>query len=190
MMNHEHTLPLLSDYVLDLLPGGERRQVEQHAAECADCRQALQIERQVGGLVRATLQATTEPGYGRLAQLRPAIPHRHPAQPDFWRQRQRQLALVGLLLFLLTGALGLRYGNAPQGWQPPLPTHVAITATTTNEATATLAEVLTSTRLVETAVSTTTASPSASPTVQAHINDTPAPLPTPVAAARPPLAAN
>jgi len=65
MMTQEHVLPLITDYVLDLLPGSERRRVELHAAECADCRQALKSERQPGDLVRRTVQAATEPGYGR-----------------------------------------------------------------------------------------------------------------------------
>lgn len=186
-MNQEHVLPLLSDYVLDLLPGGQRRQVELHAAECAACRQALQAERQLGAVVRASLQAATEPGYGRLARLMPAIP-KPAAPPVYHRARQRQLALVGLLLLLLLGSLGLRYGQGRQGWQPPLPTIVAATATQTSEATATLAEAVTSTRVVETAVSTVFAAPT-NPTA-AHASPTPAPLPTPLAAARPPLAAN
>ncbi len=186
MMNQEHVLPLLSDYVLDLLPSGKRRQVERHAAECAACRTALQTERQLGSLVRTSLQAATEPGNGRLAHLMPAIP-RQPARA-IWLGRQRQLALVGLLLMLLLGSLGLRYGQGRHGWQPPLPTSVAATAT--NSATATLAQTMTSTRVVETAVSTSYASPTAPPTTHSAISPTPIPLPTPIAVARPPLAAN
>lgn len=191
MMNQEHVLPKLSDYVLDLLPGGERRQVEQHAAECAACRTALQTERQIGGLVRASLQAASEPRHGRLGQLRPGIAPVRPAQSGFWLARQRQLALVGLLLVLLLGTLGLRYSSARQSWQPPLPTSVAATATTTasatrNGATATLAQTLTSTRMAATTVSSTLAAPAA----RSHLHPTPIPLPTPVAVARPPLAAN
>ncbi|MCB8988170.1 MAG: zf-HC2 domain-containing protein [Ardenticatenaceae bacterium] len=187
MMNQEHVLPLLSDYVLDLLPSGKRQQVELHAAECAACRAALQTERQIGGLVRASLQAAAEPGNGRLAQLMPAVP-RQPAPTAVWWDRQRQLALVGLLLVVLLGSWGLRFGQGRHGWQPPLPTSVAVTAT--NSATATLAEAATSTRVVETAVSTSLASPTAPPATQSSISPTPIPLPTPIAIARPPLAAN
>ncbi|MBK8987812.1 MAG: zf-HC2 domain-containing protein [Chloroflexi bacterium] len=193
MMNQEHVLPLLADYVLDLLPGNERRQVEQHAADCADCRQALHGERQIGGLVRATLHTATEPAYGRLTQLRPAVPQRA-TQPIRGPQRQRQLALAGLLLVLLLGASGWRYGNARQSWQPPPPTHIAITATTVatttiaattyQEATATLAQATTNRSMEETAV----AAPSDQPTIQPHA--TPLPQATPIAAARPSLSAN
>ena len=198
MMNQEHVLPLLADYVLDLLPGNERRQVEQHAADCADCRQALHGERQIGGLVRATLHTATEPAYGRLTQLRPAVPQRA-TQPIRGPQRQRQLALAGLLLVLLLGASGWRYGNARQSWQPPLPTHIAITATTTatttvatttiaattyQEAMATLAQATSNRSMAATAV----AAPSDQPTVQPHA--TPLPQATPIAAARPWLSAN
>ena len=62
---------------------------------------------------------------------------------------------------------------------------VAVTATTTNEATATLAEISTTTRFVETAVATMPASPS-----PVNAAATPAPQPTPIAAARSPLTAN
>jgi len=189
MMNQEHVLPLLSDYVLDLLPGGERRRVEEHAATCAACRHALQKERQVGSLVRATLQGAAEPEHGRLVRLMPALPRQtgHPAF-GLGLGQQRQLALVGLLLVLIVGTLGLRYGEGRPGWQPPLPTSIAATAT--NSATATLAEAVTNTRMVETAVSTSFASPTAPPTTQSRVSPTPIPLPTPIAIARPPLAAN
>lgn len=187
MMNQEHVLPSISDYVLDLLPGTERRRVELHAAECATCRQALNSERQLGDLVRRTVQAATETGYGRLPQLMPAIPSHRPAKASHWQPPQRQLALAGLLLLLLIGTFGLRYGQTRRAWQPPLPTAVVSTATST--ATATLAEMGTSTRVLETAVSATTA-PSGQPTFQSQANPTPAPMPTPLALARPPISTN
>ncbi|MBK8933657.1 MAG: zf-HC2 domain-containing protein [Chloroflexi bacterium] len=189
MMNQEHVLPLISDYVLDLLPGSERRRVELHAAECAACRQALKSERQLGDLVRRTVQAATEPGYGRLPQLMPAIPSRRPAKASHRQHPQRQLALAGLLLLLLIGTFGLRFGQTRRAWQPPLPTAVVSTATITSTATATLAEMGTSTRVLETAVSATTA-PAGQPAFQSQAHPTPAPMPTPLALARPPISTN
>jgi anti-sigma factor RsiW len=167
MDKQEHISSLLADYVLDLLPVSERRRVERHAATCATCRQALQQERQPAEWVRSTLVAAGNVDHGRLAHLMPAIPRATAVRPVL--RLQRQLALVGLLLVLAFGLLGLRHRHAPQGWQPPLPSAVAITATITREATST------QTRLVETAVATT----SAPPTFPAPLSPTPAPQSTP-----------
>jgi anti-sigma factor RsiW len=145
-MSDEHILPLLSDYVLDLLPPAGRRRVEYHAANCPACRAALHAERQIGEQVRGTLAATALVENGRLRQLQPAG---HPRQPLF--RPQRQLALASLLCLLLFGAVGFGQQPAPGGWQPSL----AYTATLTSAATATDP----STRQGETAVATAHASP-------------------------------
>lgn len=171
MDKQEHILPLLEDYVLDLLPVNERRQVELHAATCAACRRALQQERRPGELVRSTL-AVAELGHGRFTHLMPAIPTA--ARTPATSRLQRQLALVGLLLVMAFGVIGLRQSHVPQGWPPALPGAVASTATMTHTATSTL---VAHTRLVETAVATTGV-----PTQPARLSPTPAPQPTPIAA--------
>lgn len=130
----EHITPLITDYVLDLLPGEERAKVEQHAAACPPCRQRLQAERHLVHLTRDTLTLTLNPPASRLATLRPPVPSR--SRPWYTTQTwQRSLAVMAVFLFLLITSFSLyptgRTANA-------LPTHIAITATaTTAPATAT-----------------------------------------------------
>lgn len=177
-----HVSPLLVDYVLGLLPETERQRVEQHATTCAACRAALQKERAVVGLVQNTLAAAGQIDNGRLRQLRPAAPTPTGAS----RSSYPRLALAALTAVLLLSILGWGYGRAHPGWQLPLGTYAAATATATHEATATLAEIVT--RAEPTAVTTLPANPQNRSTIPA--SPTPAPQPTPIAAIRPPLAAN
>jgi anti-sigma factor RsiW len=71
---NEHINQQIPDYVLNLLPKIERQTVEQHTAVCGHCQTALQAEREMGQMVRLTLQTATQPANGRLAQLMPPIP--------------------------------------------------------------------------------------------------------------------
>jgi len=124
----EHITPLITDYVLDLLPGDQRAQVEQHAAACLHCRQLLQAERQLVQLTRDALALTLNPAPARLAALRPPVPARkrswYTSQP--W---QKSLAVMAVCLFLLITSFSLfPNGHAANA----LPTHIAITATATS----------------------------------------------------------
>ena len=130
----EHITPLITDYVLDLLPGDERVRVEQHAAACPSCRQRLQAERHLVHLTRDTLSLTLNPLPTRLAAYRPPIPAR--SRPWYTTQTwQRSLAVMTVFLFLLITSFTLFPNGSTAN---ALPTHIAITATaTTAPATAT-----------------------------------------------------
>ena len=125
---------LITDYVLDLLPGEEKAKVEQHAAACPHCRQRLQAERHLAHLTHDTLALALNPSPARLAALRPPVPVR----PRSWYTTytwHRSLAVMAVFLFLLITSFSLY----PSGQTTnTLPTHIAITATaTTAPATAT-----------------------------------------------------
>lgn len=168
-----HINTKLGDYVLDLLPQGERYEVERHVAHCPDCEAALASERAVGNLLRGTLNSVTQPENGRLRQLMPAVPA--PKKRLILHLNwQRQLASVCVLLILLVGGIGWFESNQNRNVMP-LPTFVAITATYTTEPTLTN----TATTVKSTAVPAETAvSANPAPAFSA----TPPPNPTPIAA--------
>ncbi|NKQ34583.1 MAG: hypothetical protein HF973_03105 [Chloroflexi bacterium] len=128
----------LQEYVLDLLPPEERAGLERAAARDETLRLALRQEREVGRLVRATLQETTAPAYGRIPQLMPAVPRQRPYPwPSLtW---QRSVAALALVLVLFLGSAGL-YQSRQAGMTNATPTLMAATATLTQEPTATLAQ--------------------------------------------------
>ncbi|HFE66698.1 MAG TPA: hypothetical protein ENJ93_05495 [Chloroflexi bacterium] len=128
----------LQDYVLDLLSPTEQAAVEQEAAQDKALRQALRQEREIGHLVRTTLQETTAPAYGRIPQLMPAIPRQrpHPWRTLTW---QRSVAALAMVLLLFLGSVGL-YQSRQAAITNATPTLMAATATLTQEPTATLAQ--------------------------------------------------
>ncbi|MFO7682316.1 MAG: zf-HC2 domain-containing protein [Chloroflexota bacterium] len=177
---NEHVIHQIPDYVLNLLPKAERQAVEQHTAVCSHCHKTLQAERDLGQMVRLTLQTATQPANGRLTQLMPAIPSHKQRRPGLVMGWQRQLAVVGLLMMVLLGSLGMWNGRSHTIWGAPSPT-LAVTATSTQDATATLAQQ--ATQVQETlAAQQLTLTAVASPTLEASITATPAPQPTPIAA--------
>ena len=169
-MNHINTK--ISDYVLDLLPQQERRDVAQHVAHCAECEAVLASEQAVGHLLRQTVHEVTQPSNGTLRQLMPAIPGKQSHQWVFNRPWQRQLASVGMLLILLLGGMGWYESNRSSS-MGPVPTFIAITATYTNEPTTTATTTQATAEPVITAVS-------ANP--EPAYSATPPPNPTPIAA--------
>ena len=183
MMESKHVIHHISDYVLDLLPGPERQLVEQHAAVCAECRQALQRESQVGVVVQRTLAAVAEAAPARLRQLRPALPAR-PGGLPFWRFTwPRQLAPLTLLLIVLLGSLSLHLFYRQPAWSSPSPTFLAVTATMTDEPTTTTQAA--GTRGVQAAALWVETAAAATPHhLAGHLATvvTPAPVATPVAA--------
>ncbi|KAA3664880.1 MAG: hypothetical protein DWQ04_03465 [Chloroflexi bacterium] len=168
-----HINTKLGDYVLDLLPRRERREVELHVAHCADCEAALASEKAVGRLLRGTLSSVTQPDNGRLRQLMPTLPTQK-QRPAFNFSWQRQLASVCVMLILLIGGFGWYESNQNRNLMP-LPTFVAITATYTSEPTITN----TATTVKATAEPTVTA---VSENPAPDFNATPPPNPTPIAA--------
>ncbi len=102
-MDSEHALQLIPDYVLGLLSADESRQVEQHARHCSACREAIRRERQIGVLLRQTVQTAARPPVGRLEHLRPAPRRVARAQRQLYRQLAPLTALAVLLVVVLLG---------------------------------------------------------------------------------------
>ena len=174
----------LQNYVLDLLSPTERKAVEREAARDEAVRLALRREREVERLVRETLQQATTPTYGRIPQLMPPIPRQRPYP---WRVYtwQRSVAALALVLVLFLGAAGL-YQSRQAAVTHATPTLAAVTATLTQEPTATLAQLGTVSRGQCSVFSvqcsaTGTAAAQPAPAIQA----TPVPPP-----ARPPIMSN
>lgn len=132
-------------------------------------------EQQVRQLVRETLTQAGQIENGRLSHLMPAIPQK---KRPFWPTRitrplVNQLAMAAMLFVLLLGGWHWFSNDNSAIWHTP-PTAIAVTATITNTPTATQTEakiVATETVVGQTAVNQPPA-----------IIQTPAPLPTPVAA--------
>lgn len=100
-MDSEHALQLIPDYVLGLLGADESRRVEQHAHHCPACREALRRERQVGALLRQTVQMAARPPAGRLEHLRPTPRRVARARRQLYRQLAPLTALAVVLLVVL-----------------------------------------------------------------------------------------
>jgi hypothetical protein len=126
------------------------------------------------------LQTATKPTNGRLTQLMPPIPgQKRNSFANFgW---QKQLAAVGMIIFLFIGGLGLYRHTQQPIWNHSHPTSVAVTATITN--TPTVAG--TTVQTTDTFAATSTAI--AKETI-AVITVTPSPHPATPIAALPPSA--
>ncbi len=167
-----HIQPKLTDYVLDLLSGQERRDVDHHVAICSVCQDALDSEMQMGRAIQQSLHLVTQPTNGRLQQLMPPIPRKR----ERWQLNltlQRQIASALVLSILILGGFGW-YNATQQNGFLPAPTYVAITATFTSEPTATEANGAATALPTETAVAN-----QQQPNI--NVNATPPPLATPVA---------
>ncbi|HSG15964.1 MAG TPA: zf-HC2 domain-containing protein, partial [Anaerolineae bacterium] len=131
-----HVVGLISDYVLELLPGDESERVTAHLSRCPECRRAMATERQVGQSVRSTLQATSDIDQTRLRQAMPRPPVN--ADPD---QRllawSPGLAAVGILLLIMCGTLVLYLNHRPAGWSSTPPAALSTAVITTNTPTQT-----------------------------------------------------
>lgn len=127
-------------------------------------------EQEVRQLVRETLTQVGQIDNGRLTQLMPAIPQK---KRPFWhqpttQQTMRQVAMAAMMFILLLGGWQWFNHSASAVW-PQAPTVVAVTATMTHTPTVTQTQQVP----METAVAHQLAP---------ELRDTPAPLPTPVAA--------
>ncbi|MBP6787499.1 MAG: zf-HC2 domain-containing protein [Candidatus Promineofilum sp.] len=147
-MDSEHALQLIPDYVLGLLSADESRRVEQHAHHCFACREAIRRERQIGVLLRQTVQTAARPPIGRLEQLRPAPRRVAHARGQLYRQLAPLTALAVLLVVVLLGQT--------RGLGRPTPAF----AQTAEPATATMTRAATPTVTLA-ALDTTTANPTA-----------------------------
>lgn len=164
----------ITDYVLDLLPPVERKQVEENAAQNKAYQKMLHREREVGQLVRNSLQQTTMPDTARLRKLMPAIPKKKRPFHFFNSTWQRQLVAMAVFVFFFLGSFSIY-----QSQQNPIynssPTLTAATATFTNEPTAT-------TMQEEEQMATSTAVANQAEPVKI---ETPKPIGTPIAALPP-----
>lgn len=179
----QHIQPLISDYVLGLLPDSDRHRLESHVSLCAACRQAVVREQQLELLVRQTVQLATQPLPARLQALRPAAPRSRTQTPA--ARLARQLAPVMLLIVLLAGVAlqATRLGNelgfdAGGFYRVSTPT-----ATSTSTPTATIAG-LSEPPTVEAGDSTSALVPTGQATTIAPAAqpDQALPAPTPIAA--------
>lgn len=137
----QHIQPLITDYVLDLLPESERRRLESHLSQCAGCREAVAREEGLEMLVRQTVQLATQPLPARLQALRPAVIPRRPSRST---RLARQLAPAMLFLILIAGlALQVTQFRNDLGLRAPVFYRAATpTATSTSTPTATIAAII------------------------------------------------
>lgn len=177
-MDSEHALQLIPDYVLGLLSADESRRVEEHAHACPACREAIRRERQVGALLRQTVQMAARPPAGRLEQLRPAPRRVARARRQLYRQLAPLTALAVLLLVVVLAQT--------RGYGRPTPafaqTAEAATATLTTAATPTVTLAALDDTAADPTATLTRAARSSAPTLALAA---PQPPDTPPAAATP-----
>jgi anti-sigma factor RsiW len=137
MTESAHITPQITDYVLGLLPVGERRCIEMHITTCSECRRAVLEESKLSLVVRSTVQSMAWPDASQLRQLMPDVTKRMSTWQYIW---QRQLAPAALFLVLLIGGFGMWQLNQSSIWANPSPTFLAATATQTDVPTATIAQ--------------------------------------------------
>jgi anti-sigma factor RsiW len=135
-MTHQDIREQLPDYVLGLLAPCQAEQIADHLAGCAACRDAVLGEREVGALVRSTLNATTRPDAVRLRQLMPPAPRHKLTNRGSGTWTIRMAPVLVVVAFILGSFLI----SAPDPERPmSLFGGVTATATSTNTPTATIA---------------------------------------------------
>jgi anti-sigma factor RsiW len=175
MIETNHISNQVSDYVLGLLPSGERQQVELHAAICAECRQAIQRESQIGATIHSSIVSIPQANRRRLQELMPPVPTRRQIR---WRLAwQKQLAPISLGLIVLLGSWGLWQSGRSSAWSRSENNLIVVTATMTDVPTATLAQTETA-HSGRSMIRLATLVP-----VHYDVLATPAPIPTPITAA-------
>jgi len=111
-----HVDSLIDDYVLGLLPAGERRAVEQHAAHCPRCAKLLAQERRQEARLAAAIRGATTAPAGRMEALWPNVAAAVLPRPRFnwWPRWRTALATLATALVILVGAMGTI--NRFDGW--------------------------------------------------------------------------
>lgn len=140
IMESLHIQPQLTDYVLGLLSYDEKKALEQHAALCDVCRQALERERLLVQTVRETLTAVPLPSSAQLQQLMPQPPQK---AKSWWGKRWqtinplvpvlKPMAILAMVIMLFWGSLGLGSGSYAA-------VAATMTATSTTAPTATITQ--------------------------------------------------
>jgi len=138
-MTHDDIRRQIPDYVLGILSPGQLGTVERHVAHCTVCQNAMIRERNVGQLVRSTVNLATRPNNARIRSLMPAVPQKRRLvlRLDGW---QKQLAPALIILLLILGGFTLNW-MLPAGSVPSLvATAHAAPATSTYTPTATITQ--------------------------------------------------
>jgi len=185
-MTHKEIRQQLPDYVLGLLTPGQTDEVTEHLAGCAVCRRVVLGEREIGALVRGTLNVTTRPDAARMSQLMPPMPPvpQQSRRGKIGKNWTGRLVPALVVLFVILGSLLM---SAPESKRPMSLFNVATaTATSTNTPTATIAQ-----ETGHNSVHTSAVSDRSSIGIPAHTAESlavvltapaPPPSPTPVAA--------
>ena len=92
---------LLTEYVLDLLPPAEKQRLAQQIGADPALQAQVQQERQVGQLVKQTVQQAGQADNAQLARLMPAVPRQ---KRPFWhnpaaQQAMRQVAMAAMMFW-------------------------------------------------------------------------------------------
>lgn len=136
-MTHDLDSQRLSDYVLGLLDSAESSQVEIHLLTCEQCRAQVERERQLTQSLRNTVAALPMPTHARMMRMMPAAPTK-PVGFSFGSAWQRTATIVVATATLIAANLGLQVnGNSGSPVASPVPAHMALTATFTEQPTAT-----------------------------------------------------
>lgn len=137
MMTHQEINQRLPDYVLGLLTPGQSDEVADHLAGCSECRQLVLSEREIGALVRSTLNVTTRPDTARLQRLMPPLPQ----QPRWGKISTNWANRLAPALVVLSIIVGSFLIAAPESKRPmSFFIGATATATSTNTPTATIAQ--------------------------------------------------
>jgi hypothetical protein len=135
-MTHQEIHEQLSDYILGLLTPGQENEMAQHLAGCAACRQRAHDEREIGTIVRETLQAATRPDPMQLRQLMPPVPQkkRSGGIAANWKSR---LAPALVLLVIIVSSLILTAPESKRSMSIFFASTATVTSTNTPTATVT-----------------------------------------------------
>jgi len=118
-----HVDSSVTDYVLDLLPGDERRAVERHAIGCPRCMELLATAARREAHLSSMFRKGMAPPGGRLEVLWPQVAlalgghasHRAGRPASGWRAGWRMaLAVLGVGLAVLASSVGA--GRGLDGW--------------------------------------------------------------------------
>jgi anti-sigma factor RsiW len=168
-MMHKDIHQQLPDYVLGLLSPGQTDEVTEHLVGCAACRRVVLGEREIGALVRGTLNVTTRPEAARMSQLMPPVPQQS-GQGKIGKNWTGRLVPALVVLFVILGSLLI---SAPESKRPMSLFNIATaTATSTNTPTATIAQ-----ETGHNGVHTSAVSDRSSIGIPAHAAESPAPVP-------------
>lgn len=125
-----HIRDLAADYVLGILPTGDRRYVSRHISQCTDCRKSVDVERKLVSLVKSTVEASGQ-GRSQLEALMPSTP-REGFGSLAGLFTGRRVAIAGLVVLLFLGGINLQLNQKFGGLTVPESTAYVATASYTH----------------------------------------------------------